>query len=64
MNLHAERLKMGMGLDRRVRWIRRWFWGIQDDFGEIIAVLLGLGLFLLICSVGWFVLDKIERFFR
>jgi hypothetical protein len=41
MNLYAERLKHTMNLDRRVRRVRRLWWGLCEDLAELLLTLRG-----------------------
>lgn len=50
MNLHLERLKAQMALDRRTKHLRRWWYDVQDDLGEGVAA--GMAFVLTLLTVG------------
>jgi hypothetical protein len=61
-----ERLARNMGgqVDRRVKWFRRKWWDMKSDIGEMLVVVLSMGIFVCLCALAWAAVAGVEAWFR
>lgn len=64
MNLYAERLKHTMNLDRRARYVRRFFYDLRSDVGEFAFALFGIVLIGMILALFVWGVIRFDRLFK